>query len=108
MNVRDASEYLKRKHGIVVQPGTVTKWISRGYLVGEKMGGIWDVSDETLDDAIESRDIPRKNGRKATLSKETRSQIRDMFDKGGWSQKELAKHFGVSESYISLIVRGLR
>lgn len=108
MNPREASDYLEEAHKISVLPGTVTKWLKLGYVDGEKDGGRWLVSKEAIDDAVDSRSVPPKSGRRPRLSRKQKKQIRDMYDKKDWTLKQLAHHFNVSESYVSLLVRGLR
>jgi hypothetical protein len=108
MNPREAAEYLKRQHELEVTPSTIARWIKAGHVEGCKLNGRWTLTDECLDRAVEAHNIPRRAGRKATLSKEQRETIRDLYDHKGWSQKKLANRFQVSVSYISLIVRNLR
>ena len=107
MNTNEAREYLVKSHGVNVQTTTITKWLKTGIVKGIKTTR-WEVSEQDIDAAIESKQIPRTSGRPSGITKEQKQQMRDMFDKKGWSQKGIANHFNISESYVSLILHGLR
>lgn len=109
MTPKEACEYLKKTYQLDVQPGTVTKWLNMGYVKGSQAeNGRWSLAEEDIDLAIGMHSIPRKNGRKSMLTKRQREQIREMYDHKKWTLKDIAKQFGISESYVSLLVRFLR
>lgn len=110
MQTRDAAQYLEEQYGIEVKPDTIPGWIKKEYLEGCKEGGRWCTTQEALDAAVHTKNIPPKPGRKRRYSATDRERMRDMYAKGQGKHtlSEIAEMFGCDESYVSLVVRNLR
>jgi len=105
ISVREAALYLKSEYDVEVTPTSVINWIKGEKLEGTK-GTRWFTSQLAVDTAMASNTIPPKVGRQRKFTKAQREQMCKM--RGKHSLKEIAKHFGCDESYVSLVCRGLR
>ena len=105
ISVREATLYLKAEYGIDVTPTSVINWIKMEKLEGTK-GTRWFTSQVAVDTAMASKMIPPKAGRQRKYTREQRAQMCAM--RSNHNLKEIAKHFGCDQSYVSLICRGLR
>lgn len=61
----------------------------------------------SLYEALRGDYVPPHNGR-VKLSPEDAADIRKLYAECGWSQVEIAEHFGVSQPQISKIVNNLQ
>jgi len=105
ISVREAALYLRLEYDVEVTSTSVINWIKREKLEGTK-GTRWFTSQLAIDTAMASNTIPPKVGRQRKFTKAQREQMCKM--RGKHSLKEIAKHFGCDDSYVSLVCRGLR
>lgn len=61
--------------------------------------------DNASDMVAKERSARHENHSQAVLNWEKVEQIRSMYASGGWSYRKLGRHFGVSYSTISSVVR---
>lgn len=62
------------------------------------------VSDRTLSRMIQAYGLQRKNFGPGRLKKEDVRRIRETYELGGYTQAEIAEHFGVSQPLICKII----
>lgn len=105
LTMAGAAEYLQNEYGVEASTSAISNWIKRGHLEGQKGSKLWFTTQEALDKAMGDT-IPPKAGRKRAFTKEQREKMVRMY--GKHSLKEIAKYFCCSESYVSLVVRGMR
>lgn len=106
MDSKRAIDYLEER-GLPVKRGTLLHWYRNGYVEATKVGKRWITTEDALDEAIHKKNIPPKAGRKRRYSKEQRERMCKLYA-GGKTLSSIASMFGCDESYVSLLVRGLR
>ena len=114
MNLQQAREYIKEKHGKGLKEITLRVWISRGRLEATKnKKGQWETTTEAIDKAVISKparklrnllDAFPDDAMKA-LSEKERFILEKMSGIGGqvWTQEELGEHFKHSRQRVHQI-----
>jgi hypothetical protein len=106
MDSKQARAYLAER-GLDVKQGTLLHWYRLQHVDAEKIGGRWLTTEEALDRAIHTKNIPPRAGRRRRFSREDREAMCKMHASGK-TLKEIASRYGCDQSYVSLLVRGLR
>ena len=103
MNYSQAARYLAKHYPNVVSEkikgGTVKRWLQRGFITG--------LTSSHIDDAVKNHTIPPKSGKPKRFSFEDKLNMIKLRENGK-SLTEIAKMYGCSDSYVSLVVRDLR
>jgi len=106
LTIRDVYEDLKGRgygHGYEA----VRKWFRAGKFPGAcKIGGIWFISQDDFDKVMQTFKPPRMGKTPILPDKDVRT-IRSL-GRGSLKQAQIAKMFGISEAYVSRIIKGER
>ena len=97
-----------RDKDIHVGASTISNWAKKGLIVGwQSISRRWYFESESILSAISDGTIPPSIGRERRYSDEQRQQMKELKESGK-TLLSIAKIYKCDQSFVSLVVRGLR